>query len=398
VRTLAALAVAVTTALVAAAPALAKELTLTVCGVDECASLAQGPELRPLVSLASRSAPPPAEAPFYAATLRARGSAGVVVSFLYVPSQGVVRVDDYTSFWASVPGPLRRLLAQVTEGLEPYPGPPTSDEDRVPMWPALAAAAAALALVAAALRRVRRRRLAALGLAALAVLAVPGVASAKGPARAQLCGPTGCAAVAGELDYLGAGETVVAVPSPYYELRIDRGPGHASRLWYVPSARAVVSVAGVWSSRIDDEALRALTRVVGRVEPFPAPALRGALVGGRRVSGDAGTYLGLFEARSAGSATLAGTDWVRIELRSARDTPWTNGATVLDYSASENLLQRGPELIRLSGGAAADVEHARAIGDGRGGTLSPSLLTALVAGGIVIATAVGARSRAPARR
>jgi hypothetical protein len=91
------------------------------------------------------------------------------------------------------------------------------------------------------------------------------------------------------------------------------------------------------------------------------PRLEAAFVGGRRVIGDPNTYLRLFEIESTGAAANAGSDWVPIELRSARDTPWTNGATYLAYSASENLLQRGPELIRVPGGIARRLDRARAL-------------------------------------
>lgn len=357
-RTIAALVAAITSVLVLASPAAAKELTLTVCGADECASLTQGPELRPLVSLAARSAPPPAEAPFYAATLRARGSAGVVVSFVYIPSQGAMRVDDYTSFWASAPAPLRRLLDQATEGLEPYPAP-SAAEDRFPMWPALAAAAAALGLVATALRRLRRRRLAAVGLAALAVLALPCVATAKNWGRPELCGPAGCVKADVWLGSLPDGEArAVPAPAPFYEFRNGWA---GTRRWYIPSARALAPRAGSAFIRVTDEAAGALERLAARLEPFPAPRITGAFVGARRVSGAANSYARLFELESAGRAVNAGADWAPIDLRSVEDTPWTNGATYLSYSANENLLQRGPELIRVPAEIARSLDRARAL-------------------------------------
>lgn len=176
-RTLAALIVAATAALAAAAPAAAKELTLTVCGAEECTSVTNVPELRALVSLAPGKAQP-SSAAFYGGTLRAAGSAGIVRSFLYVPSTGVIRIFDATAFWTTVPAPLRAALDRATLGLEPYSAasPP---EEGFPVWPTLVAGVAALALVAAALRRMRRRRLPGIGLAALAVLAVPEIASAR---------------------------------------------------------------------------------------------------------------------------------------------------------------------------------------------------------------------------
>jgi hypothetical protein len=353
-RTIIALATALA-ALVAASPAAAKELALTVCGAQECASVTDVPELRALVSLTARTAPPAAEAPFYAATLRAMGSAGVVRTFLYVPSAGALRIEDATPFWTSAPAPLRRALAQATEGLEPFPAAPASD-GRVPVWPALVAAAAALALVAAALRRVRRRRLAAVGLAALAVLALPGLASAKGWGNPRLCGPAGCTRAGVWLNSLPAGEAqTVPAPAPFYELRTCRT---CWRVWYVPSAHALAPRAGSTFTLVTAEAAASFERLAVGLEPFPAPFVTAAFVGGRRVTGDASSYARLFELESAGPAVNAGTDWVPIDLRSEQDTPWTNGATYLAYSPRKNLLQRGPELIRVPDPIARRLDRA----------------------------------------
>jgi hypothetical protein len=352
-RTLPAFALAATAVLAAAAPAAAKELSLTVCGAEDCASLTDAPELRALVSLAPGKAQP-SSAAYFGGTLRASGSAGIVRSFLYVPSTGVMRVFDATAFWTTVPAPLRAVLDRATSGLEPYAAASPAEED-FPVWPALVATAVALALVAAALRRVRRRRLAAVGIAALAVLALAGLASAKGYGHPQLCGPAACTAPAAWLSSLPAGEApVVPAPAPFYELRL----GPSWRVWYVPSARAIAPRAGTTFTLVTDEAAAALDRLAARVKPFAAPDLRAAFVGGRRVSGDADTYRRLFELESSGQQANRGADWVPIDLRSKRESPWTNGATYLAYSASANLLQRGPERFRLPARIAARLERA----------------------------------------
>lgn len=352
-RILAAFALAATAVLAAAAPAAAKQLTLTMCGAEECASVTDVPELRALVSLAPGTVQPSSEA-FYGGTLRTAGSAGIVRSFLYFPSAGVMRILDATAFWTTVPAPLRAALDQAARGLEPYAAASPPDEG-FPAWPALGAAVAALALVAAALRRVRRRRLAAIGIAALAVLAPAGLASAKGYGHPRLCGPAGCSERGAYLNSLPAGEApTVPAPAPYYEL--CRGCG-----WYIPSAWAMAPRAGSTITRVTDEAAAELERLAAGLRPFSVPRITAAFVGDRRVSGDASTYARLFRTKSAGPAVNAGSDWVPIDLRSARDTPWTNGATYLAYSASTNLLQRGPELIRVPARIARRLDRAQAL-------------------------------------
>jgi hypothetical protein len=287
-RTIAALA-ATLTALVAAAPADAKQLTLTICGAESCRNVTDPSGAHQLLAVGGPARRPSA-APFYGVTLRAMGSAGLVRAFLYVPSAGVMRVDDATSYWTTVPPPLRAVLDETTGALEAYPAssgwdPAAPDGDGFP-WVPLAAAAAGLALVAAALTRFRRRRLAAVGLAAVvAVLLLPGVAAAKGWGQARLCGPERCAAA-----------------------------------------------------------------------------------------------------------------WVPISLFSERDTPWTNGATYLLYSPSQNLLQRGRELIRLDESVAQDLEHARALGGAAARLLPWLLLAALaVAMALLAALAAALRRRVDAR-
>jgi hypothetical protein len=123
----------------------------------------------------------------------------------------------------------------------------------------------------------------------------------------------------------------------------------------------MASRAGATFTRVTDEAAAAFARLAARVQPFPTPRITAAFVGERRVRGDANTYALLFALESAGRAVNAGSDWVPIDLRSERDTPWTNGASYLAYSPSETLLQRGPELLRVPSRIARDLDRARAI-------------------------------------
>jgi hypothetical protein len=194
---------------------------------------------------------------------------------------------------------------------------------------------------------------------AFAVLAVPCLGTAKGWGNPQLCGPASCSERGAWLGLLPAGESpTVPAPARYYVVATCR---HCSLRWYIPSARAIAPRAGSTFTRVTDDAAAAFNRLAALVKPFPAPRITAAFVGGRRVRGDANTYARLFELESPGQQPNRGADWVQIELRSARDTPWTNGATYLAYSASENLLQRGPERFRLPAAIAARLERAEPI-------------------------------------
>lgn len=183
---------AILAALVAAAPAAAKELTLTICGSGGCRNVTDPSGTHELLAV-GRPAEAPSAATFYGVTVRATGSAGLVRAFLYVPSEGVMRVDDATSYWTTVPPALRAALDEAVAPLAPYPAssgwdPAAPDADPFPWLPA-GAAALALALLAAALARIRRRRLAAVGVAVLTMLALPAAAAAKEIARPSCAVP-----------------------------------------------------------------------------------------------------------------------------------------------------------------------------------------------------------------
>jgi hypothetical protein len=194
---------------------------------------------------------------------------------------------------------------------------------------------------------------------AVAVLAVPCLGTAKAWGNPQLCGPARCSERGAWLGSLPAGESpTVPAPARYYVVATCR---HCSLRWYIPSARAMAPRAGSTFTRVTDEAATAFDRLAARVRPFPAPQITAAFFGGGRVRGDAGTYARLFELESPGRQPNRGADWVQIELRSTRDTPWTNGAGYLAYSASEHLLQRGLERFRVPDAIAARLERAEPI-------------------------------------
>jgi hypothetical protein len=124
------------------------------------------------------------------------------------------------------------------------------------------------------------------------------------------------------------------------------------------------------------ESSRALfAKATANLDPFPAPRVTAAFVNGRRVEGDASTYAQLLTLPERFTPYPAEWDWVPIDLRSARPSPWTASDRDLVYSPSANLLERGTARVPLAAPLAADVEAGRALG----GSDSFPWLTVLVA-------------------
>lgn len=244
--------------------------------------------------------------------------------------------------------------------------------------------------------------------AALAlVLAAP--AQAKELVQAQICGAEGCATTTDrdELMLVPGGEAIGTPPplAPYYEVRVTIAEGDDTSTWtswYVPSADMVAfrDPDGTTAFHpIFGKSIPFMREWAQQVEPFAAPRITAAFVGGKRVAGDAATYAELFAAESAGPARPETYDWVPVELRSARPSPWTDGGVGLLYSPADGLLHRGPDLILLSDGLADDLAAVRALdaaGDGR--QLMPWLAAAALLAAMLLVAALGARlrTRAPA--
>ena len=238
--------------------------------------------------------------------------------------------------------------------------------------------------------------------AALAlVLSAP--AGAKELVKAELCGPAGCAALdEDELRLVPLEGDEFEAPPPlgaFYDLRLTaqdgRDAAHTTTwtIWYLPSAGMIAfrnesnsvtfhSIKPAWAT--------SLKELAKRVQPFPAPRITAAFVDGKRIDGDSATYAALFSAESAGPARIDDGDWVQVELRSAKPTPWTFGTTA-SFSRSAGILQLGPKWIRLDDGLADDLANARALGTEGRTTLLPWLTPAalLVAVGLLAALGRG---------
>ena len=234
------------------------------------------------------------------------------------------------------------------------------------------------------------------------VLAAP--ANAKELAKAELCGPAGCVAVGGDADLrlVPTGGEITTGPPPlgaYHELVVTMAEGPDAHdtstwmIWYVPSA-GVLAAPGeggaVTFMPVFGESATFMKSLAKRVEPFAAPRITAAYVGGRRVTGDPGTYAQLLAAPDAGAAWREADDWAPVELRSLERSPWTNGALSLSYSEATGILRRGPDLVRLADGLAADVAAARALDPAGGGTtLLPWLAAAALLAAMVLLAGLG---------
>jgi hypothetical protein len=212
----------------------------------------------------------------------------------------------------------------------------------------------------------------ALLLAAAALLA-PSAASAKELVSATVCGATGCRTVTDEatLNEIPGGEAVTGLgaPAPYYRLQLVGGEPNGHRFgfttYYVPSSNAMsFSEDGLYRLHpiSGARANGVMRRVTEGIEPYAAPRITTAVVGGRRVAGAAAqSYASLL---TAGERTQLGPspdDWVAIDLRSRRPSPWTAGRSELMFSKSKNLIEVGYEPRRISDAIADDIAAGRAL-------------------------------------
>jgi hypothetical protein len=238
-------------------------------------------------------------------------------------------------------------------------------------------------------------RLAPLLLAAAAALALAAPAAAKELSKAELCGPAGCIAVTDRDTLRGiptGGEPLGSQPplQAFHTLRLtvtegEGGPEHVSTVYYVDRAGmlATKNEGGtiVWS-QLTGPSATTMKRLARGVEAFPAPRISATLVGGRVVSTDPASYLSLFEQTGRRlNANVFPHDWVPIDFRSAKASPWTDSPFELMYSPSKNALERGIHQLVLPDGIASDIEAARPLDVGE----ATRWLPWLVVGGLVAA-------------
>jgi hypothetical protein len=215
-------------------------------------------------------------------------------------------------------------------------------------------------------------RLAPLLLAAAAALALAAPAAAKELTKAEVCGPAGCGAVTDEDDlrtFPSGDESLAAQPAPqaFHTVRYtvtegEGGPEHTSTAYYVDREAMLAwpndGGTVVWSV-VRGDAATLMKKLARQVPAFPAPSISSVTVGGTPVP-DPASYLALFDvAGDRMSVAALPRDWVPIDFRSARPSPWTEAPFELMYSPSRNALERGIHQIVLPAGIAADVEAGR---------------------------------------
>jgi hypothetical protein len=249
-------------------------------------------------------------------------------------------------------------------------------------------------------------RLAPLLLVAATALALAAPAAAKELTKAELCGPTSCAAVTDKDDLRQiptGGETLGARPplSRFYTLSLsaeDDVATHTWRIYYIPDAN-MLGVRDPYGSMnwhpIYGAAIGMMKRLAARVEPFAAPKITSVAIGDRVVREDPASYLPLLHTSGARTAhNLSPADWVAIDFRSDRPSPWTDGARELMYSPSTNVLERRTDRLVLSDGVAADIEAARPLSSDGGARWLPWLVLGGLLAALVLLAGLGALLRA----
>jgi hypothetical protein len=195
-------------------------------------------------------------------------------------------------------------------------------------------------------------------LVALAALAAAAPASGKEFSRATVCGADGCNTIT-DRDELRAlavrGDRTLPppAPGPFYSVELgtrDDVREYTWTIWYAPAAKAIAVVfpeSGMvdWHP-VDDPA--GFERASRGLVPFPRPRVTSVRIGARVITEGAGSYLRLFTQPAGGAVGDPSlTDWVQVDLRSARPAPWTAGDAEFAFSANGRLLERSWQLVAL---------------------------------------------------
>jgi len=217
----------------------------------------------------------------------------------------------------------------------------------------------------------------------VAALTLPAAAHAKEITGLAVCGPADCE----EADVSGfghdapfGGDSVGPPPGRFYrlQLEVDGQTDAFGGLYYAPVSGLVAREdrpgVFVWS-RLAPPLASAVKEAAKRVEPFAAPRVTGARVGGKAVAGDASSYGALLDVTGTPAIPKSSANAVDIALEAIAPNPWT--AVKLLYYPEDDVLFRSPgTYVRLPNADAADVEAARPLGDG-GGTTVPWIAIAV---------------------
>jgi hypothetical protein len=217
-----------------------------------------------------------------------------------------------------------------------------------------------------------------------AALAIPTAAGAKNISALTLCGPSSCATIddkdvlAGWMRSGDAGPTGTPPLAPYYrfDLTVTAGAGETFEdgktsvtwsQWYVPSTLAMrgESESGTAAWVVESgRAAEIMANAIRGVDPYPAPTITRATVGGRTVR-DPASYARLFDAKWKSASDWSAGDRRKIRLYSAAPSPWTDGKNTLLYSPKKRTLSRDGTVVSVPKSVAARLMHARSLERGR---------------------------------
>jgi hypothetical protein len=208
---------------------------------------------------------------------------------------------------------------------------------------------------------------------AVAALLAPSSASAKELVSATVCGASGCRTVTDRatLNEIPGGEDVTGLgaPAAYYRLNLvtaePSGRRYGFTTYYVPSAKAMSwSEDGLYRLHpiYGPRANGVMRRITEGIEPYATPRVTTAIVGTRRVTGAAAaSYASLFTVGEPTQLDARPYDWLAVDLRSSRPSPWTDGKSEVMFSPSTNLVEIGYEPARIPDGVADDLVAGRTL-------------------------------------
>jgi hypothetical protein len=248
--------------------------------------------------------------------------------------------------------------------------------------------------------------------AAALLLAAP--AGAKNVSELKLCGPSACASIRDasliELwEQSGAPRAVAAPPiGPFYrfETTVSAAPGEKFENgqtsmtwtdWYV--LRGTVGIlrgtseadTASWQ-RVAAAVNARFSAAVKGIDPYPAPAITSATVGGRAVSEPA-SYARLFDSSWKRVTDRKLKGWKRIYLHSAAPSPWTDGKNLLWYAAKRHHLERDGTVVAVPKRVGAALASARALPASGAGGAQMKIAAFGIAAAVVAASLFAYRRR-----
>jgi hypothetical protein len=209
------------------------------------------------------------------------------------------------------------------------------------------------------------------GFVAVCALAGSSAAQAKELASLKVCGASGCKEMSEPALLRAAislaeiqGEPVTIhtpAPAPFLRLEFmvkgDEGSTPSFLQYYVPSRDAVTWRVGEgsWGWIRAGERRPLYEQATAGLKPFRKPTFTRVTIGGKP-GVDPASYARLFQLNQPTSDYPYDSDWIRIELGSAKSSPWTTDAPTIEYSPSEQVLWRGTEFIKLPEAIAARLD------------------------------------------